>query len=385
MSVENWQRGGFGLYIHWPFCEAKCPYCDFNSFVSQSIDQSRWRNAYLSELDRVAEETQGRVLDSVFFGGGTPSLMEPETVAAILDKVAALWSTSNQIEITLEANPSSVEAQRFASYASAGVNRVSLGVQALNDTDLKRLGRLHSLDDAMRALDVARTTFKRFSFDLIYARQDQSLTDWQAELTQALSFKPDHLSAYQLTIEDGTAFGDRHARGKLSGLPPDDLAAEMFELTQDMTKAADLPAYEVSNHAKPGEASRHNLIYWRGGDYLGIGPGAHGRLTLGGTRLATETHLTPGAWLNKSEAGSGESTRSRMSQDDTATEYLMMALRTEQGADIAHLKHIGIGHQYDNKIKELCDGGFLTISGEALKVPVHKRIVLNAILAKMLS
>ncbi|MFT6075538.1 MAG: oxygen-independent coproporphyrinogen-3 oxidase, partial [Yoonia sp.] len=229
--MEDWEHGGFGLYIHWPFCQAKCPYCDFNSHVVAQIDQKAWQAAYLSEIERFGAETKGRVLRSVFFGGGTPSLMDPDVVDAILTKVRATWPMANDIEITLEANPTSVEAGRFASYRDAGVNRVSMGIQALNDRDLKALGRLHTAAEAMQAFEIARKVFDRVSFDLIYARQDQSLTDWKAELNQALGLAVDHLSLYQLTIEDGTAFGDRYAAGRLRGLPDDDRAADMYALT----------------------------------------------------------------------------------------------------------------------------------------------------------
>ncbi|HDR29144.1 radical SAM family heme chaperone HemW, partial [Rhodovulum sp.] len=287
MAAEDWQAGGFGLYVHWPFCLSKCPYCDFNSHVAASIDMGEWQRAYLSEIRRIGAETGPRTLTSVFFGGGTPSLMAPDLVAAILDTVRATWPCANDMEVTLEANPGSVEAGRFAGYRDAGVGRVSLGVQALNDADLGRLGRLHSAAEARAAFDIARNTFERVSFDLIYARQDQLLADWQAELGQALALGVDHLSLYQLTIEPGTAFGDRHARGGLRGLPDDDRAADMYLATQEICAAAGLPAYEVSNHARPGAESRHNLIYWRYGDYAGIGPGAHGRLTLDGRRWAT--------------------------------------------------------------------------------------------------
>ena len=307
--AEDWREGGFGLYLHWPFCAAKCPYCDFNSHVAASIDQDRWAAAYLAEIGRLADETPGRVLNSIYFGGGTPSLMRADVVAAILNRAADRWTLANDVEITLEANPGSVEADRFAGYAAAGVNRVSLGVQALNDDDLRRLGRIHSADEALRALDVARATFGRVSFDLIYARQDQTLPDWQAELARALAMGPDHLSLYQLTIEPGTAFYARHQAGGLRGLPDEDLGADLYALTQEMTAAAGLPAYEVSNHAGPGGESRHNLIYWRAGDWGGLGPGAHGRLTLGGSRWATEAPLAPGAWLRPSRPVAGVSMR----------------------------------------------------------------------------
>ncbi|MDA8587072.1 radical SAM family heme chaperone HemW, partial [Rhodobacteraceae bacterium] len=292
---------GFGLYVHWPFCQAKCPYCDFNSHVASSIDQTRWKSAYLSELSRVRKETGPKVLNSIFFGGGTPSLMSPDTVADIIASARSLWTPANDMEITLEANPTSVEAARFQAYAEGGVNRVSIGIQSLRDDDLKALGRLHSAQEARAAFDIARETFPRVSFDLIYARQNQTLDDWRVELGEALDMAADHLSLYQLTIEPGTAFGDRHAKKGLQGLPEEDLSADMYFLTQDMTQAAGLPAYEISNHATPGAESRHNLIYWRSGDWAGVGPGAHGRLTLNQQRVETISHSTPGKWLDTVE------------------------------------------------------------------------------------
>jgi putative oxygen-independent coproporphyrinogen III oxidase len=291
--------GDFGLYVHWPFCQAKCPYCDFNSHVSSGIDHQKWSSAYISEIKRVSAETGPRILRSVFFGGGTPSLMEPATVAAILDAARAAWTCANDIEITLEANPTSIEASRFQAFRDAGINRVSVGIQALNDTDLKRLGRLHTAAEARVAFDVARSTFSRVSFDLIYARQEQTPDQWRRELREALDMAADHLSLYQLTIEPGTAFADRFAKGSLRGLPSEDAAADMFDITQEMCADVGLHAYEISNHARPGAESRHNLIYWRGGDWAGIGPGAHGRLTLNGRRWSTETELAPALWLER--------------------------------------------------------------------------------------
>ena len=263
---------GFGVYIHWPFCQSKCPYCDFNSHVSGGIDQSRWRAAYLAEIERLGFETEGRILDTIYFGGGTPSLMEPDLVGAILGKISATWRRSNDIEITLEANPSSVEAARFLGYRDAGVNRVSIGVQALDGADLLRLGRMHSVNEAIRAIEIGNSVFSRVNFDLIYARKDQTLQAWAAELATALSFGSSHLSLYQLTVEDGTVFQQRHAKGQLRGLPTEDLAADMFDLTQDLCGQAGIPAYEVSNHAGSGQESRHNMIYWRGGDFIGRDP-----------------------------------------------------------------------------------------------------------------
>ncbi|MGE5503644.1 MAG: radical SAM family heme chaperone HemW, partial [Actinomycetota bacterium] len=265
------------VYIHWPFCLSKCPYCDFNSHVAAAIDQRRWRAALLAELEWFAALAPGRTVTSIFFGGGTPTLMDPDTAGALVDRVKALWATAPDLEVTLEANPSTVEAGRFRAFRAAGVGRLSLGIQALDDAALKLLGRRHDLAEALAALAVARQTFDRFSFDLIYARPGQTVAAWRDELARALDMAGDHLSLYQLTIEEGTAFAPVFARGDLV-LPPEDEAAEMFEATQDMTAAAGLPAYEVSNHARPGQESRHNLTYWLGGDYAGVGPGAHGRL-----------------------------------------------------------------------------------------------------------
>ncbi|WP_298361025.1 radical SAM family heme chaperone HemW [uncultured Litoreibacter sp.] len=385
LTAEPWRAGGFGLYIHWPFCQAKCPYCDFNSHVVKSIDQDRWARAYLSELDRVAEDTSDRILGTVFFGGGTPSLMDPKIVDQIMDRIRANWSLANDFEATMEANPSSVEAYRFQAYRAAGVDRVSLGIQALNDADLKALGRLHSADEAKAALDIAGSTFDRVSFDLIYARQNQSLTDWEVELTKALSYGTSHMSLYQLTIEDGTAFGERFKAGKLRDLPDDDLAADMFELTQTKMNDAGMPAYEVSNHAKPGQESRHNLIYWRGGDYLGIGPGAHGRITDNGTRYGTETPLAPSVWLTAVEdSGSGQSVKTPITPDEAETEYVMMSLRTSEGTDLARLSPALID-SISFKINSLVDVGLIIQTDTRISVPAEKRVLLNAILKELLT
>ena len=377
--------GGFGLYIHWPFCASKCPYCDFNSHVAARIDIGAWQSAYLAELERCGRETAGRVLNSVYFGGGTPSLMEPALVGALLDKLSEHWTLANDLEVTLEANPGSVEAERFAGYRAAGVNRVSMGFQALNDDDLRRLGRLHSTAEALAALDTARASFGRVNFDLIYARQDQGLAACEAELRHALSLGPDHLSLYQLTIEPGTAFGDRFARGRLPGLPGEDLAADMYFLTQDICEAAGLPAYEVSNHARPGEESRHNLIYWRGGDYVGIGPGAHGRLTLQGHRHATWTELGPDAWLRQVHStGTGEAGREALSPNDHAAEYLMMSLRTAEGLDHVRYREIaGVGLDRE-KVGTLLSHDLVVEKDDRLIATRQGRAVLNAIITDLL-
>ena len=384
MRMDDWQNGGFGLYLHWPSCQSKCPYCDFNSHVAATIDQSRWKRAYLAEIDRIAAETPGRVLQSVFFGGGTPSLMDPDLVAAILERIRASWPQSNDWEVTLEANPGSVEAGRFLGFSDAGVNRISMGIQALRDEDLRKLGRLHSVAEARKAFDVARKTFKRVSFDLIYARQDQNLASWGVELQEAVAMAADHLSLYQLTIEDGTAFGDRFAKGGLKGLPNEDLSAEMYDLTQDICDAAGLPAYEVSNHAAPGMESRHNLIYWRGGDYLGIGPGAHGRLTLDGIRWTTEAPRAPGDWLTRVEAGNrGELPRDVVPGAERALEYLMMGLRLSEGIDLSrYMTLVGIALS-DSKINSLVDIAMIYRTSNGIAATAKGRLVLNAVIREL--
>ncbi len=382
--AEIWQTAGFGLYVHWPFCQSKCPYCDFNSHVAGPVEQTDWIRAYSREIRRYGAETGPRVLRSIYFGGGTPSLMEPSTVEAVIEAASEVWTPANDIEITLEANPGSVERGRFQGYRAAGVNRVSLGVQALNDGDLRRLGRLHSVSDALAALDVARENFDRVSFDLIYARQDQGLADWESELTRALSFAPDHLSLYQLTIEDGTAFGDRFRAGRLPGLPDEDLGADMYEATQSLTVAAGLHAYEVSNHASEGAQSRHNLIYWQGGDWVGVGPGAHGRLTLDGRRHATEKESRPQDWLAHAAAGNGETVRTKLSDADAAGEYLMMGLRLQDGVSRARVSTIWT-NMFNNEINDLIDLGLLELHGDSIRATAAGRPVLNAILRKLLA
>ena len=383
--MDDWRAGGFGLYIHWPFCQSKCPYCDFNSHVAASIDQRRWRDAYLREIARVGAETPGRVLQTVFFGGGTPSLMEPEIVADVLAAVRATWPMVNDPEITLEANPGSVEAGRFRGFRDAGVNRISMGVQALNDADLRRLGRLHSVAEAKQAYDIARDCFDRVSFDLIYARQDQTLDHWRAELTEALSMAVDHLSMYQLTIEDGTAFGDRFARGGLKGLPDEDVQADMYAVTQEVCAAHGMPAYEVSNHARPGAESRHNLVYWRMGDYLGIGPGAHGRVTLDGQRWATVATKAPGAWLAMVEAGqAGETPREPVLTEEQATEYLLMSLRLSEGTDITRYEALAGVALDAAKLTDLGAMGLIEVGDGRLRATPAGRAVLNGVLRELL-
>ncbi|MEM9476902.1 MAG: radical SAM family heme chaperone HemW [Pseudomonadota bacterium] len=381
--TEPWQKAGFGLYIHWPYCSAKCPYCDFNSHVAQQIDQARWARAYASEIARIGRETPNRILRSVFLGGGTPSLMDPDLVAEILDAAQITWTPANDIEITLEANPTSIEAGRFAGYRAAGVNRVSVGVQALNDADLRRLGRMHSVAEAKTALEIAGRTFDRMSFDLIYARQHQTLADWQRELKEAVQMAQGHLSLYQLTIEDGTVFGARFARGQLPGLPAEETGADMYFATQEICEAAGLPAYEVSNHAQKGHESRHNLIYWRGGDYAGIGPGAHGRLTLERRRIATSTPLGPSDWLDQVEqTGSGEAPRETLSPSDAQVERIMIGLRLGEGMPMAD---VGSDCLNNNKINDLEDQHLVSVTDGTLVLTPQGRPLLNAILREILT
>jgi oxygen-independent coproporphyrinogen-3 oxidase len=379
--AEDWRQAGFALYVHWPFCEAKCPYCDFNSHVARNIDQTRWARALASEVRRAARETPGRVLNSVFFGGGTPSLMEPQTVAAVLEAAREDWVWANDIEITLEANPRSVEAARFDGYARAGVNRVSLGVQALRDDDLRRLGRLHGVDEAKRAFGVARSVFDRVSFDLIYARQDQSLHAWEAELREALDMAVDHLSLYQLTIEQGTAFWDRQRAGGLRGLPDEDLAADMYELTAEICAEADMRAYEVSNHARPGAESRHNLIYWRYGDWVGVGPGAHGRLTLDNTRWASECPAAPGAWLARVEETGCSENRTRQTPQDIANERIMMGLRLTEGIDMGYFSSQPI---LKTRVASLVKDDLMWQHDDRAGVTAQGRLLLNRVIGALL-
>ncbi|MYK30740.1 MAG: coproporphyrinogen III oxidase [Boseongicola sp. SB0670_bin_30] len=369
---------GFGVYVHWPFCQAKCPYCDFNSHVAASIDHPRWQKAFLKEIVRIRKATGPRNLSSIFFGGGTPSLMAAESGTRIVEAAKAAWPPDDDIEITLEANPTSVEAGRFRAYAKAGVNRLSLGIQSLRDPDLKALGRLHTSAEAVAAYDIARSVFPRVSFDLIYARQNQTAADWEAELAEALELAADHVSLYQLTIEPGTVFGDRHAAGRLPGLPEEGRSLDMFNITQDMTVAAGLPAYEISNHARPGKECRHNLVYWRSGSWAGIGPGAHGRLTVDGLRVATESHSIPDRWLDAVETnGSGYSRCDAVSAEDAHIEAVMTGLRLVEGVTADLLK------KYNN-IKDLIDSGHLERAAGFVRTTRKGRPLLDAVLREIL-
>ncbi len=367
------------IYIHWPFCQSKCPYCDFNSYARRTISEEQYLEAAIRELDHYAAETRSRPVSSVFFGGGTPSLMAPRTVGALLDVVAKVWPVESGCEITLEANPSSVEAARFEGYRSAGVNRVSLGVQSLSDEQLRFLGRLHTATEARQALAVAGKYFERMSFDLIYARPDQSEIEWRAELGEALKLARGHLSLYQLTVEPETAFFDLSRRGKLR-MPGQDLAADLYALTQEMCEAAGLPAYEVSNHAAPGEESRHNLTYWRYGDYLGIGPGAHGRMTTGGKKYATAAAKAPAAWQAKvREFGSGCEERVELDPRQQAEEAVLMGLRLREGIDLGRLAAKTGLSPAPQAIVALENERLLQRDGPRLKATPQGRLVLNAI------
>jgi oxygen-independent coproporphyrinogen-3 oxidase len=382
------EAGGFGIYIHWPFCLSKCPYCDFNSHVRERIDEPRWQAALLAELDHYAAATAGRTVDSIFFGGGTPSLMPPETAAALIERIRRGWRLSEDAEITLEANPTSVEAGRFRAFRTAGVNRVSLGLQALDDASLRFLGRRHSRDEALEALGVARAEFRRVSFDLIYARPGQTAESWSQELERAIALAGEHLSLYQLTIESGTAFATAHARGDFT-LPDEDDAAALYELTEARLAAAGLPGYEVSNYARPGGESRHNLVYWRYGDYLGIGPGAHGRLTLGGEKRGLRQKRAPETWLAAVEAqGHGAEEDFSLTRNERVREALMMGLRLAEGVPIARIEREGdddLDALIDRDgLDTLIEAGFLTCDPAILRATPAGRQRLNAVLAAFL-
>ncbi len=382
----DWQAAGFGLYLHWPFCLARCPYCDFNAHVWHQVDHAAWARALAAEMRHMRALTGPRRLDTVFFGGGTPSLMAPASVAALIAEADRLWGLADGAEITLEANPTSVEAGKFRAYAAAGVNRVSLGVQALDDADLRALGRMHTAAEAVAAFETVRAAFGRVSFDLIYARMGQTPAGWEAELSRALEMAVDHLSLYQLTIEPGTRFGELHDRGRLK-VPDDGMAADMYALTQALTEAAGMPAYEVSNHARPGAESRHNLIYWRYGDYAGVGPGAHGRLTLAdGARLATVTARDPAAWLAAvGERGHALVEETRLGAGDQASEYLMMAMRLAEGADPRRYARLSGAGLDAGRVAALAGDGLLCRTGGRLAATGTGRLLLNRVLGELLA
>ena len=375
------------VYIHWPFCRSKCPYCDFNSHVRDGVDAARWTRALRRDLDHQAELTPGREVASVFFGGGTPSLMPPTTVAELLDGVRSRWAVAPDVEITLEANPNSAEADRFRAFAAAGVNRLSLGVQALDPVALRLLGRAHDVNEAIAAIEHAREIFPRFSFDLIYARLGQSLDAWSRELDEALTIAGEHLSLYQLTIEPGTAFATLARRGELV-LPEEESTAAMFEMTQDRLTAAGLPAYEISNHARPGAECRHNLAYWRYQDYVGVGPGAHGRLTRAGAKFATRQYRLPEKWLAAVEAtGIGLEETVAIEHDSAIEEMLMMGMRLVEGVSRTRLERIA-GRDAETllggNLAHLIEAGFITLDTERLAATAAGRQRLNAVLAALL-
>jgi len=376
---------GFGIYVHWPFCAAKCPYCDFNSHVRhQPVDQPRYVQAFLKEMAAMRRLTGSRSVTSIFMGGGTPSLMAPETVDAILSGIARHWHVPDGIEITMEANPSSVEAERFRGYRAAGVNRVSLGVQALNDRDLKFLGRLHDVADALKAIRLAREIFPRMSFDLIYARPNQTVEEWDRELKEAVSYAVDHLSLYQLTIEEGTPFYGLHKAGKLV-VPDGEHSAVLYEATQEITEREGMPAYEVSNHARPGAESRHNLTYWRYGDYVGIGPGAHGRLSTGGVKLATATERRPEGWLALVEAeGHGMVDQEILEREAQSDELLLMGLRLKEGVDLARWQTLSGRDPDPERERFLIEHGFIERLGNSrLRCTPAGMLILDAVVADL--
>jgi oxygen-independent coproporphyrinogen-3 oxidase len=375
----------FGVYVHWPFCLSKCPYCDFNSHVRHAeIEEARYVSAFAAEIAATAARVPGRTVSTIFFGGGTPSLMQPETVGAILDAVARHWRVAPDAEVTLEANPTSVEATRFRGYREAGVNRVSLGVQALDDGALAELGRLHTAREALDAVGVAQSIFERVSFDLIYARPEQTPQAWADELTRALARAGEHLSLYQLTIEPETPFFTLHRAGKLV-TPDDDTARDLYDVTQDVCARAGLPAYEISNHARPGAECRHNLVYWRAQEYAGVGPGAHGRLDIGGERHATATEKRPEAWLARVESGgNGLVTDEVLMREEMADEFLLMGLRLAEGIEPARYEQLA-GRPLDPKrIATLAGCGFVEITSSGrLRATRPGFPVLDAVVADL--
>lgn len=387
-ETERLPGPGFGLYVHWPFCESKCPYCDFNSHVSEDVDHGQWQRALIAELQRSVEELSADglpTLTSIFFGGGTPSLAEPETIAAVVAEAKRLFPLGSDLEVTMEANPSSVEASRFAAYRNGGVNRVSLGIQSLDDRALTFLGRRHDRRSALAAIEIAQETFERSSFDLICARPEQTPDMWHDELEEALQFAATHLSIYQLTIESGTPF----AR---NGVPAadEDTGTAIFDLTQSMLTDAGLPAYEISNHAAPGSACRHNLTYWRGGGYLGIGPGAHGRLRLGDQWVAEHRIHGPSRWLTAiEEQGNGRAKRKQLSAAERAQEIIMTALRLSDGLDAADLKvacDLSLGDCVDNAgLNHLISGDLIEKTATGLRATDEGRLRLNAVIGMLIT
>jgi putative oxygen-independent coproporphyrinogen III oxidase len=385
IGLECSRAPPFGVYIHWPFCLSKCPYCDFNSHVRRAeIDEERFVRAFAAEIAANAARLPGRAVSTVFFGGGTPSLMQPKTVGAVLDAIARCWPMARDPEVTLEANPTSVEARRFAGYRTAGVNRVSIGLQSLDDAALRELGRMHSAHEGLVAIAVARSVFDRYSFDMIYARPGQTPDDWASELTRALAQAGEHVSLYQLTIEHGTPFHLLHATGKLV-VPDEDAARALYDVTQTICAKAGLPAYEVSNHARPGGECRHNLIYWRGHEYVGIGPGAHGRIEIGGKRHATATEKRPERWLALVEAeGHGMITDEPLTSEETADELLLMGLRLTEGIDPKRFARIAGRRLAPRRIALLREQGVVEMTPAGrLRVTTAGFPVLDAVVADL--
>jgi putative oxygen-independent coproporphyrinogen III oxidase len=385
VMTDSPASNAFGVYIHWPFCLSKCPYCDFNSHVRREpIDEERFLRAFHKEIAATGERTRGRTVSTIFFGGGTPSLMQPSTIAGVLNSIARQWRVSPDVEVTLEANPTSVEATRFRGYRAAGVNRVSLGVQALDDRALAELGRMHSAREALEAVEVARSVFDRYSFDLIYARPRQTPAAWAEELKRALPYAGDHLSLYQLTIEPDTAFFALHEAGKLK-TPDGDAARALYDTTQEVCAAHGLPAYEISNHARPGGECRHNLVYWRGQEYAGIGPGAHGRLDIEGIRHATATEKRPEAWLTLVEAqGHGVIADEQLTREEMCDEFLLMGLRLAEGIELDRYFKLSNRPLDPERIASLREHGLIeTTPSGRLRVTLPGFPVLDAVVADL--
>jgi oxygen-independent coproporphyrinogen-3 oxidase len=385
-SLSVTSSDAFGIYVHWPFCKAKCPYCDFNSHVRhEAVDALSFARALGTELSWFAERTPGRTVSSIFFGGGTPSLMPPEAVGHVLDTIGTLWSVSPNVETTLEANPTSIEAENFRGYRAAGVNRVSVGVQALNDDDLKALGRQHSAEEALAAFRLAAKIFPRVSFDMIYARPDQTPEQWRAELSRALGEQQGHMSLYQLTIEPGTAYFDLYERGRLHTLA-DDRAADLYDITQELTEKAGLSTYEVSNHAMPGQESEHNLLYWRYGEYAGAGPGAHSRLADGENRRALIAEKHPETWRGLvASQGHGIISDTPVVPQDQASEYLLMGMRIAEGIDMDRYAELA-GREIDSsKLAGMKSMGLIKRHGQRLMATADGRKLLNAVIAELAS
>ena len=385
LAYPDWKNSGFGIYLHWPYCESKCPYCDFNSYVEKNVNWYEWELSFLSQLGFYYQETGDRRVNSIFFGGGTPSLMNPKLVSNIINHISNLWGFEDTVEITLEANPSSVESRRFAEFKAAGVNRVSIGVQALNNIDLKKLGRLHSVQDALNAIEIGKDTFDRVSFDLIYARQDQKLQDWELELKKALTLEPDHLSLYQLTIEPNTTIGNLKEKGKLSGLPDENLGGDLYHLTNNLCYKFGLNPYEVSNYSRKNHESIHNKIYWNYGDYLGVGPGAHGRITTQKGRFATQNYYSPIKWQKNALNNAGESIRTLINGKDQADEMAMMGLRLNSGFSKERYFRLSGKKLNEKTLTFLISDNLITVENNFIKATAQGRVVLNSLILNILS